>query len=182
MKSSQFAMSSPIVAWRRISTMSSASVLTFLPSGDCLTTTSYSSVFSRTKTLLYPELLYDWRFTANQFVLATSPLRLTTSNFCPQLNTCGHSSYVRSSLTRGRVCHLQLLLVLASAIILRSESHGIHDHILLSQIRDSLNLEGQVPLFISPRKRHWVPFSSPPTTRRAAEEVCDPATTLFAHL
>jgi hypothetical protein len=27
------------------------------------------------------ELLYDSRFTANQFVLATSPLRLTTSNF-----------------------------------------------------------------------------------------------------
>jgi hypothetical protein len=24
---------------------------------------------------------YDWWFTANQFVLATSPLRLTTSNF-----------------------------------------------------------------------------------------------------
>jgi hypothetical protein len=24
------------------------------------------------------ELLYDWRFTANKFVLATSPLRLTT--------------------------------------------------------------------------------------------------------
>jgi hypothetical protein len=28
--------------------------------------------------------------------------------------------------------------------ILRSESRGIHDHILLSHIRDSLNLEGQV--------------------------------------
>jgi hypothetical protein len=27
------------------------------------------------------ELLYGWRFTANQFVLATSPLRLTTCNF-----------------------------------------------------------------------------------------------------
>jgi hypothetical protein len=27
------------------------------------------------------EILYDWRFTANQFVLATSPLRLTTSIF-----------------------------------------------------------------------------------------------------
>jgi hypothetical protein len=26
------------------------------------------------------ELLYDWRFAANQFVLATSPLGLTTSN------------------------------------------------------------------------------------------------------
>jgi hypothetical protein len=29
------------------------------------------------------ELLYDWRFTTNQFVLATSPLRLTTSNCFP---------------------------------------------------------------------------------------------------
>jgi hypothetical protein len=27
------------------------------------------------------ELLYDWRFTANHFVLAISPLRLTISNF-----------------------------------------------------------------------------------------------------
>jgi hypothetical protein len=40
------------------------------------------------------------------------------------------------SLTRGRVCRLQLLLVLASAVILRSESHGTRDHILLPQIRD----------------------------------------------
>jgi hypothetical protein len=30
---------------------------------------------------------------------------------------------------------------------------GTHDHILLSQIRDSPNLEGQVPVFISPRNR-----------------------------
>jgi hypothetical protein len=27
------------------------------------------------------ELLYDWRFTANQFALAPSPLRLTTNIF-----------------------------------------------------------------------------------------------------
>jgi hypothetical protein len=54
---------------------------------------------------------------------------------------------------RGWVCHLQLLLSLASAVILRSESRMTHDHILLSQIRDSPNLEGQVPLFISPRNR-----------------------------
>jgi hypothetical protein len=40
------------------------------------------------------------------------------------------------SLTRGRVCRLQLLLVLASAVILGSESHGTRDHILLSQIPD----------------------------------------------
>jgi hypothetical protein len=57
------------------------------------------------------------------------------------------------SLTRGRVCSLLLLLALASAVILRSQFSGSHVHILLSQIRDSPNLEGEVPVFISPRKR-----------------------------
>jgi hypothetical protein len=42
------------------------------------------------------------------------------------------------SLTRGRVCRLQLLLALASAVDLGSESCGTRDHILLSQIRDFL--------------------------------------------
>jgi hypothetical protein len=54
---------------------------------------------------------------------------------------------------RGWICCLHLLLVLPSAVILRSESHETHDHILLSQIRDSSNLEGQVPVFISPRNK-----------------------------
>jgi hypothetical protein len=58
-----------------------------------------------------------------------------------QLNTCGYSSYVTSSLTREWVCRLQLLLVLASAVILGSKSRGTND------------LEGQVPVFISPRNR-----------------------------
>jgi hypothetical protein len=40
------------------------------------------------------------------------------------------------SVTRGRVCRLKLLLVLASAVILVSEPRGTRDHILLSQIRD----------------------------------------------
>jgi hypothetical protein len=112
-----------------------------------------------------------------------SPLRLTTSIFF-QLNTCFHSPYVTLSLTRGWVSRLQLLLVLESAVILRSESRGTHDHILLSRIRDSPNLEGQVLVFISHRDsvaqlypRYWVPFSSPPTTRRATVEVFDPAST-----
>jgi hypothetical protein len=39
-------------------------------------------------------------------------------------------------LTRGRVCRLQLLLALASSVILESESRGTRDHISLSQIRD----------------------------------------------
>jgi hypothetical protein len=62
------------------------------------------------------ELLYDWRFTANQFVLALSPLRLT-ARILLQLNTFHHSPYLIFSLTRGWTCRLQLLLVLASALI-----------------------------------------------------------------
>jgi hypothetical protein len=64
------------------------------------------------------ELLYDWPFTANQFVLQTSPTRLTTSNFYFRLNTCGYSPYVKSSLMGGWVCRLKLLLALASAVII----------------------------------------------------------------
>jgi hypothetical protein len=68
------------------------------------------------------------------------------------MNTCSCSPYVTSSLTRGRVCRLQMLLVLASAVR-GSEFLGTHGLMLLSQIRDSPNLEGQAPLFISPRNR-----------------------------
>jgi hypothetical protein len=50
------------------------------------------------------ELLYDWRFTVNQFVLASSPLRLTTRDFFFQLSLCGNSPYVTFSLTRRWVC------------------------------------------------------------------------------
>jgi hypothetical protein len=97
-------------------------------------------------------LLYDWRFTSKEFVFATSPLRPMTSDFIFQLNTCDYYPHVISSMTRGWVCRLQLLLGLASAVILRVESRGTHD-ILLSQIRDSPKLKGQVPVFISPRNR-----------------------------
>jgi hypothetical protein len=61
---------------------------------------------------------------------------------------------------------------------------GLNDHILLSQIRESYNLEGQVPVFLSPETgrpsytpMHWVPLSSPPKTRRATVEVFGPAST-----
>jgi hypothetical protein len=56
-------------------------------------------------------------------------------------------------MTRIWVDCLQLLLVLASAVILRSDAHETHDHILLSKIRNSPILEGQVPVFLSPRNR-----------------------------
>jgi hypothetical protein len=54
----------------------------------------------------------------------------------------GYSPYVTSSLT-GLVYRLQLL-AFASAAILRSEPRGTHERILLSQILDSNNVEGQV--------------------------------------
>jgi hypothetical protein len=93
-----------------------------------------------------------------------------------QLNTCGYSSYVTSSLTRRWVYRLQLLLV-SLAQSFSGQSPACHDQILLSQILDSPNLEGQVPVLISPRNRHWLPFSSPRTTRRATMEVFDPSST-----
>jgi hypothetical protein len=94
-------------------------------------------------------ILYNWRFTVNLFVLAPSPLRPTTGIFF-RLNTWSYSPYVKFSLTRGWVCRSQLMLVLASAVILGCESRGIHDRILLSQILDAPNLDGQVPVFINP--------------------------------
>jgi hypothetical protein len=97
------------------------------------------------------KLLYDWRFTKSVH-LGDKPLE-TYDHYFFQQNICGCSPYVTSSLTRGWACRLQLLLVLASAVILKSESCGAHDHILLSHIRDFSNLEDQVPVFISPRNR-----------------------------
>jgi hypothetical protein len=60
-------------------------------------------------------------------------------------------------LTGGRVCRKQLLLVLASAVILGSESRGTRYHIYCL--------------------RFELPFSSPPTTLRATVEVFDRAST-----
>jgi hypothetical protein len=56
---------------------------------------------------------------------------------------CGALSDERSSLLQD----------LASAFFLGAHSCGTHDHILLSQIWDFPNLQGQVPEFISHRNR-----------------------------
>jgi hypothetical protein len=116
--------------------------------------------------------------------LGNKPLETHDHKFFFRLNTCYHSPYVTSSLTRGWVCCLQLLLALTKVVILRSASRGTDDHILLSLIRDSPNLEDQVPVFISPRNRvaqlypkHLVPFLSPSMTYRVTVEVFNPAST-----
>jgi hypothetical protein len=95
--------------------------------------------------------MIDRRSVGHSLLVSSSHLRPTTRIFsCQKFNGfwCG-----ALSLTRGRVCRLQLLLLLARAVILGSESCGTHDHTLLSQIRDSPNMEGQVPVFISPMNR-----------------------------
>jgi hypothetical protein len=101
--------------------------------------TSFSQSQSYFTTGGLPSVSWSWR----QAPWGSRPLF-----FC-QLNTCCHSPYLTPHVTRGWVCRLQLLLALASAVILRSESCGTHDHILLSQIRDCAKLEGQVPVFIT---------------------------------
>jgi hypothetical protein len=133
------------------------------------------------------ELLYDWRFTANQFVLATSRLRLTAINFF-QRKLCGHNSYVTSCLTRGWVCRLQLMLVLASAVILWSGFRATNDHILPSQIRDSLTSWDRFPYLYPPgtgwssySSRHWIPFSSLPTSLRLRPMVSRPVSLGIRH-
>jgi hypothetical protein len=63
-------------------------------------------------------------------------------NFCQTVAVCWFEAL---SLTRERVCRLQLLLVLASSNILGSESRRTRDHILLSQIRDSFKPGGPGP-------------------------------------
>jgi hypothetical protein len=87
---------------------------------------------------------------------------------------------VTLSLTRGRLCRLQLLPAFASAVIIKSKSRGAHDHILLSQIRDSPTWRTRSP-YLYPLAtgwpRLWVPLLSPSSPRWAAVEVFRPAST-----
>jgi hypothetical protein len=137
------------------------------------------------KLILPPsESLYDWRFTANQSCLATIPFETHDHILFYQLHICDYSPYVTSPLTKRMGLSFTIAAGLASGVILMSESRGTHDQLLLSQIRDSPNLDGQIPVFISPRNRvsRLYPqtlglFSSPPTTRRVTVEVFDPAST-----
>jgi hypothetical protein len=57
--------------------------------------------------------------------LGNKRLETHDQNFYFPTEHCGYSPYVTSSLTRGLACHLQLLLGLASVVILRSKSRGM---------------------------------------------------------
>jgi hypothetical protein len=108
--------------------------------------------------------------------LANFKSKLSKSNLCYDRRSVGQSVLVSSPRPVASLLKWDALsderMGVSFTIIAgpRQCNHSrVHDNILLSQIRDSPNLDGQVPVFISPR--HWVPFSSPPTTRRATVEI-----------
>jgi hypothetical protein len=86
------------------------------------------------------------------------------------------------SLARGQVCSLQLLLGLAWAVVLGSESRGTQAHILITQTWDSPTWSNRFP-YVCPlwtawssyTPRNWVSFSPPLMTRRATTEAIEPA-------
>jgi hypothetical protein len=89
----------------------------------------FSSGLSKSK------LCYDRRSAGQSVLEQSTHLGLTTRSLLLvwQLQSCSCGA---PSLTRGRVCPLYMLLVLASAVFLGSESLGTWDHILLSHIWD----------------------------------------------
>jgi hypothetical protein len=92
---------------------------------------------SNSKLKWQSKLCYDRRAVGQSVWVSSTHLRLTTSfYYCQTVWVCWCGAL---SLTRERVCRLQLLLVLARAVILASESRGTRNHILHSQIRDSPN-------------------------------------------
>jgi hypothetical protein len=70
--------------------------------------------------------------------------------FFRQLRVC---YFVAPSLTRGRVCNLLMLLVLASAVGLVSDYRGTQDHILLSQFLSLPQPRGPGPRIYIPLNR-----------------------------
>jgi hypothetical protein len=105
MKFSQFARSSVVVAWRLISTMFSATMVTFLPTGDCLTTNSLLELSTLKVTVSY----FTTGGIRQSVHLSAKPLEDHDQRFF-QLNPYGHSPYVISSLMRWYVCLLWMCL------------------------------------------------------------------------
>jgi hypothetical protein len=80
------------------------------------------------------KLCYGRRSVGQSALVSSTHLGLVSRLYFSawQLRVCWFGA---PSLTRGRVCRLQLLLA-ASAVIFESESRRTRGHILLSQIRD----------------------------------------------
>jgi hypothetical protein len=102
----------------------------FAVSGCHLAPVSYSSDL-----LNWIWALYDRRSVGQSVLEWRTHLGLTT-RFLLLSDSCRFVDVGRSLWREDGVGRLLLLLDLASAVILGSESHGTHDHIILSQIWD----------------------------------------------
>jgi hypothetical protein len=100
------------VATQRLPTIGTLPPLTPPSESESVTTTS-GPAKSESK------LLYDWRFTANQFVLAPNLLRLTTRVFFNWILAI--INYVTSSLTRRWIFMITMLGLLSSVSIAQIE-------------------------------------------------------------
>jgi hypothetical protein len=115
-----------------------------------------------------------------QSVLASSPLRFTTSIFF-QLNACGHSPYVTSSLTKVWPVVYSCCWSSPAKPLSGPSPAGIMTTFYFLRFETPPpppTWRVRSPYLYPPETgrpshnpRHWVPFSSPPTTRRATVEV-----------
>jgi hypothetical protein len=108
--------------------------------------------------------------------LGDKPLETLDQYFFFQLNTCGDSPYVTSSLTRGWVCRVQLLLVVASAVNSGPSPTGLMTTFYCLRFQTPPTWRARSPYLYSPGTGR-PSYSSPPTTHRAMVEVFDPAST-----
>jgi hypothetical protein len=103
------------------------------------------------------KLIYD-RQSVGQSVLVSGAHLGSATNFSFPwyfLQTVAGLFFFCSALSDERTglqSTVELFLGLPRAVTLRSKSRRTHDHILLSRLRLP-NLEGQVPVYISPRNR-----------------------------
>jgi hypothetical protein len=128
------------------------------------------------------KLNYD-RQSVGQSVLVSGTHLGPANNFCFclkfSLDSCGFVFFVAPSLTRGRVCNLLLLLVLARAVPRNSRPYFI-----VPILETPPTWRTRSPYLYPPgtgwpsyTPGHWVPFPSPLTTRGATVEVFYPAST-----
>jgi hypothetical protein len=122
------------------------------------------------------EQLYDWRFTAHQFILATSSLRLTAIIFFNWTLAVIVVMYHRLWREDGSIIY-NCCWPLSAQLFSGPSPAGLMTVLTVWKLR--LPQPGGLgPRIYIPQVRgDWVPFSSLPTTRRATVVVFEPAST-----
>jgi hypothetical protein len=148
-KSSQFALTSPFLV------MNPNNVLCLRP----YWLENVSQLIKLTKSQSQGQIYFTTGGLRPKVCLGTKPLGTHDQNFSFQLSPCGHSPP-----TRGRVRHLQLLLVLASRI--RSPA-GLMTIFYCLRFQTTPTWRARSPYLYPPgtgwpsyTPRHWVSFSS----------------------